>query len=832
MKRFFAVLISVVFSVISLMAQDEILVMGKVISTVEDEPLSGVQIFVFKTVGAGKYEYDRAKIMYEDGYVPEGAFREERSMTDGTFEFNAQPGGALLFYQFPFKPEFVKIGGKNKIPTVKIEATTVLDEATLTEEGKKKTKKGKPVAHGNSFKIREYYYFDDSKMGNVKGLGKEIARMVTQVYVVNSDGSDTLQFFPPRVYDGEHFHQTQYHWNKDYLYDVAETSHKLQSKLDTVELRAEFALDDPTALYYCKANVWIEDYLNVYYKDSVTIFNTGRVSRPFQFLEYSFDQNQVDPQKYYKAPKRENVSVPKNMKLQFLIGKAELDKSDAATMASLDSLKEELIAICEDPASTLTELHFQGFSSPDGQYAKNKDLSERRTQTVFNEVWSAVPRNWRDRVFKTAKGEVASWSDVADLLEADSLKTEAAAVREVVSSSDNMDVQGAKMKRLPFYEKKVKPVLPELRSVKCNHMAQVYRFLTEEEILHKYNTDEAYRKGTKHLTLNEYWNLFNLVKDEKELEDLYKRGIIAAIRAEGKKNPWALPANHLAVTYLKRKQVDTTLLAPFINEKWGVNFTLTEMSGDKKLINDDAIVANQVQMFMLAKNYERAEELSSIIENEHPMLRAIVRCLGGYIDYSDPKEQATVELIKKSSVRNEVIVNFYLAQFDSTTVKALQRLPQEQALTDYLKAQRFCLQYDNEIMAMNTASFDRSEDPSFSHPKDEIIPAATPEEIKAVKDEIQVLKEDIDLYRSMGLSEDVAKLEKELETKSTTLASMEKGEISVIPYECNVYEAAYAYLKRCFERDGKFVKTAQADYDIAEDLLNDVLGIKKEKKKL
>jgi hypothetical protein len=84
----------------------------------------------------------------------------------------------------------------------------------------------------------------------------------------------------------------------------------------------------------------------------------------------------------------------------------------------------------------------------------------------------------------------------------------------------------------------------------------------------------------------------------------------------------------------------------------------------------------------------------------------------------------------------------------------------------------------------------------------------------------------------MGLSEDVAKLQKELETKSTTLASMEKGEISVIPYECNVYEAAYAYLKRCFERDGKFVKTAQADYDIAEELLNDVLGIKKEKKKL
>lgn len=829
MKRLLAIFILAVLSVLSVKAQDEILVMGKVISTVDDEPLSGVEIYVFKTVGAGRYEYDRAMTMYENGYVPEGAFREERSMADGTYEFNAQGGGSLLFYQFPFKPVFVKIGGKNKIPTVKIEATTVLDEATLTEEGKKKTKKGKPVAHGNSFSITEHYYFDTSNAGNVEGLGKEIARMVTQVYVVNSDGSDTLMFFPPKVYAGEHYHKTQYHWRKDHLYDIAEVSPKLTSKLDTVQLRANFELDDPTALYYCKANIWMEDYLNVYYHDTVTIFNTGRVSRPFQFLDYSFDQNEVDPQKYYKAPKRENVSVPKNMKLQFLVGKAELDRSDAATMASLDSLKAELIEICNDPASTLTELHFEGFSSPDGNYAKNKDLSEKRTQTVFNEVWSVIPRNWRDRIYKTAKGEVASWSTVADMLEADSLKKEAAAVRDIVASSNDMDVQGGKMKRLPFYDKKVRPILPELRSVKCNHMAQVYRFLTEEEILHKYNTDAAYRNGTKHLTLNEYWNLFKLIHDEKELEGLYQRARVAAIRSEGKRNPWALPANHLAVMYLKRKQVDTLLLAPFINEKRAVNSQLLELTGEKKHINDDAIVANQVQMFMLAKKFARAEELSSIIENEHPMLRAIVRCLGGYIDYEDPKEEATINLIKQSSPRNEVIINLFMEKFDSTTVQALQRLPQDHPVTDYLKAQRLCLQYESDVMKMKATTFDRAEDPTFSHPKDELIPAATPEDIQAAKNAIAVLKEDIQLYKDMGLTDEVAKMEKELEVQTTSLANMEKGETSIIPFECSVYDAAFVYLKQCFGRDGKFVKTAQADYDITEDLLNDVLGIKKKK---
>ena len=72
-------------------------------------------------------------------------------------------------------------------------------------------------------------------------------------------------------------------------------------------------------------------------------------------------------------------------------------------------------------------------------------------------------------------------------------------------------------------------------------------------------------------------------------------------------------------------------------------------------------------------------------------------------------------------------------------------------------------------------------------------------------------------------------MKKELETQQTTLANMEKGETSIIPASCSVYEAAYVYLKKCLDKDRKYLRTAQADYDIAEELLNDVLGIKKRK---
>jgi len=831
MKRVLLIISLLLASVLGARAQ-EIIVMGKVVSTVDDEPLSGVVIFAFKTVGAAEYEYKRAMDAFKSDseYWPEGGYIDYRSMADGTYDFTAQANGALLFYHSPFKPELLKIKGRNQLPVVKIEATTVLEEATLLEQGKKKTKKGKPVAHGNSFAIEDYYFFDEDKMGEVNGVGKTNARLISQVYLTNSDGSDTLRYFRPRVYDGEQFHNTQYHWRNDHLYELADTLPRLTDDRDSIQFNVQFEVDDPLSLYFVKANIWIEDYIKTYYRDSVTLFNTGRVSRPFQFLEYSFEQCHVDRQKYYKAPKRQQVSTPKDMKLQFLIGKADLDRSDPETMAALNSLKDELRAICNDPSYTLTDLTFQGFSSPDGGYAKNQALSDARTQTVFNEVWSVIPRAWQSRIYKEAKGYVAPWTAVADTLEKNSMLAEAEEIRAIVAQyPDDMDKQGAQMKRLPYYTSKVVPILPSLRSVKCEHKSVVYRFLSKEEILGKYNNDPDFRNGLKPFTLNEYWELFELVKDEKELEELYNRARVAAIRTEGKNNPWALPANHLAAIYLKRKQVDTLLLAPFIDERFRANYTLTEMSGDKKILNDDAIVANQVQMLMLSKDYERAEELSSIIENEHPMLRAIVRCLGGYIDFEDPKEEKTIELIKSSSPRNEVIINLYREQFDSTTVAAFNKLPQDDPITSYLRAQYLCLKYQ-DVVIMKQEEFVRADDPSFRHPKDEVLEAATPEAIEEFKAKMREIETYIEEDKILNF--DTTENEAKLEGMKETLAIMEKGEETIIPVEfCSVYDAAKVYLQNCFDKDSKYIRIAQADYDISEELLNDVLGIEEKNKK-
>ena len=160
----------------------------------------------------------------------------------------------------------------------------------------------------------------------------------------------------------------------------------------------------------------------------------------------------------------------------------------------------------------------------------------------------------------------------------------------------------------------------------------------------------------------------------------------------------------------------------------------------------------------------------------------------------------------------------------------MNKLPSDDALTMYLKAQRLCLQYSNQAVSMRGADFDRDEDLSFRHPDDKEIPAATDEEIAAVRKAISDLEQEAASYREMGLISEVEAVEKDIVKEKSTLEDMEKRLPIVDPASCKVYDAAYIYLKSCFEKDSRFVLTAKSDADINEDLLNDVLGIKQTKK--
>ena len=368
MKRLLIIISLLLISASGLWAQG-IYVTGRLTSSVDGSPIVRARIYVFKTVGEGKEFYELALRDYESqGFFDPAAYdmlvREFSSLEDGSYEAtNVMEKGSIVYLPDPFKPIFEKVSGREEINVV-VEATQMLDESVTMADRKKKTKKGtKPKMTGKSINMTRYYYLKKEKMGEVEGVGKTNARLVAQAYIVNSDGSDTIHYFEPRVYTGEQFKKTQKHWRDDYLYRLADSiPRELNENTDSVHIPISYEFEDPSILYYCNANVWIEDYQHIYYHDTLSIFNTGRVSRPFQFLEYSFDQCEIDREnKYYKKlPRKEKVSTPKNMKLKFKPSSAELDRNDAATMAALDSLKTELADICKDEYSQLKELHFKG----------------------------------------------------------------------------------------------------------------------------------------------------------------------------------------------------------------------------------------------------------------------------------------------------------------------------------------------------------------------------------------------------------------------------------------------------------------------------------------
>ena len=167
-------------------AQSEIMVRGKVTSRVDKGPLSGVEVYIFKTVGEGVYEYKRAEELYESGYVPEGLVNDVMSRKDGEYELTVPSTGSLLFYKHPFKPVLIKVRGRTHYDVV-IEDTRTLDEVVVVEEGKKMTKKGRAVGFGNNFEVRNFPYFIKKEMmGEVESVGRSNARLVTQMFLTDA----------------------------------------------------------------------------------------------------------------------------------------------------------------------------------------------------------------------------------------------------------------------------------------------------------------------------------------------------------------------------------------------------------------------------------------------------------------------------------------------------------------------------------------------------------------------------------------------------------------------------------------------------------------------
>lgn len=695
MKRYLKIflLLTLLFFVLPLGAQEMKRVTGHILDKTSGKPIDlkqvSVNIYGFNTVAQAE---DVKKQM--DGDENTFVAPDSQAFPDdnGYFEISIPETGALIF-KADMKPAVLeKVNFRLEI-NVKIEMGNYIRTSTVTAvRDQVGVLDPQGDIEGNWLKAR-------STIALPENSGKSNARMIVQPVLLDGVTKDTLRYLKPTVMDGGEYRLTQLRrmnynpaldpLNRWISPDTLTASAQIVNWADTIYL------EDPSKNYQVKGIIQLEDYNLPYFRKDYFLASS-RLRRPLRFLEYSMDPYMLDPEQYRERARREKRNTAGNMSLTFMVGKAQLSADDEAGRRQIDSIKTVLLDIIHGEGSQLKEFHITGTASPDGPYAGNVNLAKKRMEYALNQIVSVLPKAVRDRVYMTTSASVAPWTAVAELLEADSLMVQAKAIRDIVSANPGTpDRQWGKIRALPYYRSLIVNYLPRLRSVRYQYGYEIFRELTPAEIMERYRSDEDYRSGKKKFALYEYWHLFQMVKDKDELEKLYKRAYDESIEANGR--PWILAANSLAASYIARGVTDTTLLKGFIDlQTPSVDYRLMRMDGNGyEIVNPEAVVANQMIMYVMSSNFRKAGQLTNILpdNDRNRLVRAFALCLGGYYKGGNTPQQRSrarevFETVSESSPLNKVVLCLAMntKTYDALAEEAVAALPEQAALTDYLKA--------------------------------------------------------------------------------------------------------------------------------------------------
>ena len=673
-------------------AQKIIRVTGTVYNTANKKrtPITdtSVKIYACKTIAEAQdlqKQLDSEKVNFT-------LFFEEESIVEadqnGFYDVNVPDNGALVFKVGMNKSILEKVEGRRKID-VGIDDGIRISEVTVT--GIRTEIKPEPK---NSRLVGNIYYPYNSFVIPAH-TGNSHSRLIIQPYVLNCATDDTVAYCKPLIYDGKEYHLTQdrakrYDLTRDPLYQWIQKEPFGNHRMD-IDWNDTIIVSDPNATYSCYADIVIEDYRMITYHRVFQI-NTCINKRPMRFLQYSFPFKQLDFMDYKERAHIEKRNSQDRVSLTFKINSDALIGNEE-NIENLDKIKAQLTNIVNAPGATLKEFHITGISSPEGTYYKNMHLAEMRMKRIQKEVMSIVPKYIADRVYQNPQAKVASWQEVIELLRKDRYDKEADELEKLVNKYDYRKPElNEFIHQLPYYKTLITPYLKELRQVeyRCNY--EIYREPTDDEILDIYETEGLHTEYTRY----EYWKLFQLIKNEKEIEMLAKKAYDESLEMNPN-HPWIIAANLLATCYLKRDTFDTKILDPLIDKSiYTVNYERKHMDTNRtEIINPEAIVSNQLNMLIKAGNYQDASILAKILpeKKEFEEMKAFAWALGGYyMGGNTPEEKARVKktfnIIKNSSPQNEVVI--YLAlesrEGNAMAAEAIKKLPQDKALTWYFKA--------------------------------------------------------------------------------------------------------------------------------------------------
>lgn len=540
--------------------------------------------------------------------------------SDGAYMVVCPRDAQLVFSCVGFNDETVDVKGRLKIDVTMISSVQELEEVVV-----KVKVKNKVLPEPTDIEMKGNYFHVKTRFTVPKELFESDTRLVVQPSIYDITLKER-KYMLPLVFDGREYNITQkrmydYDIERDPLHDFITVKETGKKKSDLITYHDSLYVDFVDHDYRADVYMALEGYNKVIYRDTFSI--AQGVVNPLRFFEYSLPAKNLTDSAYIPKAEMQLMDSKGSVNLNFLIGKAVLDDKNPTNRTELERLGNELRHIENDKDASLHTMNITGIASPDGLYASNKRLSEKRTEAAFERIMSMLSASTRNVITSSSDSKVAEWADVVALMEADSLYMEAGQIDSIIDRFDgNRDRQLREIRKLPYYKSVVAEIyLPKLRKVEYEYTYSIFRFLTDEEVR------ALYDKNYKELTKNEFWRMFNIEKDTVKLEKIYRQAL--------EKYPeFLIAANDLSALCNKQGKGDSKILEKFIDSDV-----------------PDVVIGNQIVALLQERKYEEAEMLLGRLSHseDNAMIRAVTNVLGG--NYSDGYDE-----IAKTGVFNEVLL--------------------------------------------------------------------------------------------------------------------------------------------------------------------------------
>lgn len=625
------------------------------------QPMANVRVFGFydmkkaNTFWAGFKDHGQA-------YADDPTHYDVADITpsDGMVTMKLPPGRGYLVIIPPLSDPIKRmLPNKTSVPVIIKEGDdgTTMKEATVTEKKKRKNTPANAIRVGNMKRVPVKYLIfpedtrDDARFG--------MAPIIKEI-----ESGDTFQRVRPFIKDGLKYKVTQ---NRRMGFDPLRNDPLARfAAAEPMKTRTEDSICSQLIVwpmkkghhYQVDATEWFENFTTVYKKDSICL-DEGFDIEPMRFLEFNVEEMgiDIDTTRYEMKGKREASKDSALFNIKFVVGKSFIAADDSASWAELGKMKRNIFGYQNDADGSVEFITITGGASPDGNLEKNIQLSRERANYIADELKRSFPE--LRSVIYVQPAQVATWDDVANQLEADSMAAEAASLRSLIQTYPKAVVD-RKVKELPFYSYIDEHILKTQRAAKfaCGYV--VNRIRSNEEIYKLYDTRPEYQDGTAEKPY-EFYKLFQrFAKDPVKLEKLAKAAYERVRENEVRHRPWPLAAYYLAKCKLRRNEIDTTLLKPYLD--WNYSRAINPRNFEQQLMgwmNDEAIVMCHIAHLCKADNFLMADSIArNLLNKDDPRFTKLfmfLECLN--MGWNDP---AVREAVKETSHLNHLVV--YAAQ--------------------------------------------------------------------------------------------------------------------------------------------------------------------------